>query len=226
MFVLAIDTSNKILSVAIAQDKKVLVELNEETKNNHSARLMPVVEKAFFKAGITPQQLDLIAVAQGPGSYTGVRIGVTVAKTLAWTLNKPLVGVSSLEVLARNLSLDGVIAPLFDARRQTVFGGAYHKGYQPLIPDGHYNLADFLGKLPPGPVHFLGDAEAFRDEIIQKLGPDAYFYPEKNAPHATELAFAAQLQPPIGHVHGFAPKYHRMPEAEVNWLLEQGAGNV
>ena len=104
MFVLAIDTSNTTLSVALVENNEILIEVVEATKNDHSKRLMPTIEALFKKVNRTPKELDLIAVAEGPGSYTGVRIGVTVAKTLAWTLNKPLVGVSSLEILARNIT--------------------------------------------------------------------------------------------------------------------------
>ena len=141
MFVLAIDTSNTTLSVALVENNEILIEVIEATKNDHSKRLMPTIEALFKKVNRTPKELDLIAVAEGPGSYTGVRIGVTVAKTLAWTLNKPLVGVSSLEILARNIKEDAYIIPLFDARRQTVFAGVYEgASSNVVISDGHYEL--------------------------------------------------------------------------------------
>ena len=94
---------------------------------NHSLRAMPAIEELFAKVGIAPTDIDAIAVSEGPGSYTGVRIGVTIAKTLAWTLGKPLIGVSSLKVLAANglCILNGLICPLVDARRGNVYAGAY-----------------------------------------------------------------------------------------------------
>src|SRR5699024_7924631 len=94
MRVLAIDTSNQTMSVAVKEGEFVVGELTTHIKRNHSERLMPAIENLMNEVGWTPSSLDRIAVAQGPGSYTGLRIGVTVAKTLAWTLQKELVGVS------------------------------------------------------------------------------------------------------------------------------------
>jgi len=225
MFVLAIDTSNKTLSVAICKNEELLVQLTEETKNNHSSRLMPVIEAAFSQANMRPEHIDLIAVAQGPGSYTGVRIGATVAKTLAWTLNKPLVGVSSLEVLARNLTVKGTIVPLIDARRQTVFAGAYSDRFEAVVADGHYELEKLLEALPEGPLHFLGDIEPYQELIANKLGSRAHYYPEKNKPQGAMAAAAALVREPILDIHKFAPLYHRLPEAEVIWQNAQEGKN-
>lgn len=216
MYVLAIDTSNKMLSVGIVKDGVVLAEHIEETKNNHSSKLMPAIQQAFSEWGKTPSEIDLIAVAHGPGSYTGVRIGVTVAKTLAWTLGKPLVGVSSLEVIARNAS-DGVVVPLFDARRQTVFAGVYHKDKN-ILPDGHYEIGALLEQLPDKSVHFVGDTAVYRD-IIRNFGTIS----EDNVPKPLYLAQIALEKEPVEDVHGFKPQYLRLPEAEVNWLKEQKA---
>src|SRR5690606_20357531 len=90
------------LSVAVVRDGELLVEEISAMAVNHSLRAMPAIEELLAKAGLEPANIDAIAVSEGPGSYTGVRIGVTIAKTLAWTLGKPLVGVSSLKVLATN----------------------------------------------------------------------------------------------------------------------------
>jgi len=218
MYVLAIDTSNKMLAVGIVKDGTVVAQVIEETRNNHSARLMPAVEQVFSEAGLLPKEMDLIAVAQGPGSYTGVRIGVTVAKTLAWTLGKPLVGVSSLEVLARNVP-SGTVVPLVDARRQTVFAGVYHQG-EVLVADGHYELLELLEQIPDGEVCFVGDTLAYRDLILERFGSRAVFS-EDQEPKPLFLAASALLKEPVEDVHGFKPLYHRLPEAEVNWLREQ-----
>ena len=96
-------------------------------KKNHSVRVMPAIEQLLNDCDMKPTDLDKIVVAKGPGSYTGVRIGVTIAKTLAWTLNIPLVGISSLEVLAASVEdiLHGFVSPLFDARRGQIYTGLY-----------------------------------------------------------------------------------------------------
>ena len=118
--------ANTPLSIAIVKDGELLVEENSSMAINHSLRAMPAIEEIFTKVGMTPTDIDAIAVSEGPGSYTGVRIGVTIAKTLAWTLDKPLVGVSSLKALAANGTIFKVsFAPIVDARRGNVYAGAY-----------------------------------------------------------------------------------------------------
>ena len=145
MKILAIDTSNHPMSVALVEDEQLLATTTLNMVRNHSIYLMPAISKLFELVQWQPTDIDRVVVAQGPGSYTGVRIGVTVAKTLAWTLKKPLVGVSSLEILARNLYEEGYVVPLFDARRQSVFAGVYDgKTYESVIADGHYDLSQLL----------------------------------------------------------------------------------
>ena len=227
MFVLAIDTSNTTLSVALVENNEILIEVVEATKNDHSKRLMPTIEALFKKVNRTPKELDLIAVAEGPGSYTGVRIGVTVAKTLAWTLNKPLVGVSSLEILARNIKEDAYIIPLFDARRQTVFAGVYEgASSNVVISDGHYELQGLLDNLSKSEkkMCFLGNDVARYWDLIESVLGDKVIKVEDenlNMPHASVLANLALEKTPVDNIHHFTPKYHRLPEAEMNWMLEQ-----
>ena len=118
---------------------------------NHSSALMPAIDLLMQSVGVLPQQLERIAVAQGPGSYTGLRIGVTTAKTLADTLHIPLVGVSSLKNIAANcVGVLKVIVPLFDARRNNVYAGGYRwqEGeLQSVIPDQHVALPTLLHAL-------------------------------------------------------------------------------
>ncbi len=223
MLTIAIDTSNTTLSIALVEDNQILYEIIETTKNDHSRRLMPAIDRMFKQT----QDLDLISVAQGPGSYTGVRIGVTVAKTLAWTLKKPLVGVSSLEILARNLYEEGYVVPLFDARRQSVFAGVYDgKTYESVIADGHYDLSQLLEILSKKDkkIYFLGnDVVKYWEVITQTLGNKAIKVEDAdlNIPHASILAQIAVNRKPVNDIHHFCPTYHRLPEAEVNWLAEQ-----
>lgn len=94
---LLIDTSNQPLSVALMQDEKVLIEQTTNIKQNHSVQLMPEIQKLFEQSQVDKQEITDIVVAEGPGSYTGLRIGVTVAKTLAYALQTRLYGVSSLK---------------------------------------------------------------------------------------------------------------------------------
>lgn len=112
---------------------------------------MPTVEALLKECGVAPSELSKIVVAKGPGSYTGVRIGVTIAKTLAWTLSIPISAVSSLETLAANGQyFDGWVSPLFDARRGQVYTGLYtfEEGkIKEIKPDQNILLTDWLHEL-------------------------------------------------------------------------------
>ena len=151
MKILAIDTSNKPLSVAVLEDQELLAEITTNAQRNHSITLMPLIKEVLQRANVKVADLDRIAVAQGPGSYTGLRIGVTTAKTLAFTLNKELVGVSSLKTLAAAYpNTEALLVPVFDARRENVFAAAYQwqAGHLvEVIAEGHYAFANLCQRL-------------------------------------------------------------------------------
>jgi len=112
MKILAFDTSNKPLSVAVVVDGEVLAHVESTEKKTHSISILPDIKNTLEESNLTINDIDLIAVSKGPGSYTGVRIAVTVAKTLVDTLSKKLVGVSSLELLAANGDKAHILIPL------------------------------------------------------------------------------------------------------------------
>lgn len=131
MRTLVIDTSTATLCLAIMEGGICVVESSEHVERRHSDRLLPAIEALLAEAQLTLQHVQHIAVGQGPGSYTGVRIGVTAAKTLAWTLGVPLSGISSLEALAYGARLEAEqakrvwIVPLTDARRMRAYTAIY-----------------------------------------------------------------------------------------------------
>lgn len=229
MIWLGIETANAPLSVAIVKDGKVVAEVVQNIKLTHSAGAMPAVEAILVKVGLKPADIDAIAVSEGPGSYTGVRIGVTLAKTLAWTLKKPLVGVSSLKTLAANVSLyNGLICPLFDARRSNVYTAVY-KGtkLETVIEDYHDHIDGLLERLKElgEPILFVGaDVDVFWDKIVTTLGVHAcrapFSYDLPRACEVIRLASEGEL-PNIEATHHFVPQYKRIAEAEANWLKEQ-----
>ncbi|WP_342580541.1 tRNA (adenosine(37)-N6)-threonylcarbamoyltransferase complex dimerization subunit type 1 TsaB [Ureibacillus sp. FSL W7-1570] len=232
MIWLGIETSNKPLSVAIAKDGQVLAEIVQNSNMTHSVTCMPAIEEVFRKANLQPADVDAIAVSEGPGSYTGLRIGVTIAKTLAWTLKKPLVGVSSLKVLASNAELyNGTICALFDARRKNVYAAAYcGMDLNTIIPEHHGSLEELLQQLKrdDGPIMFVGlDATKFKEDIQAVLGELAEFAPPSlHLPRASKLIELAEKEPipPLEAIHSFVPQYHRLAEAEANWIKEQKKG--
>jgi tRNA threonylcarbamoyladenosine biosynthesis protein TsaB len=132
--ILAMDTSTASMSIAIVENGQLVLESHIHAERNHSLHLMPMIQELIQSAGMKLSDLSGLAVGVGPGSYTGVRIGVTAAKTLAWTLKLPLIGVSSLEAMALGAALlnnaaetqlPAWIVPLMDARRSQVYTGLY-----------------------------------------------------------------------------------------------------
>ncbi|KIL13540.1 hypothetical protein C2W58_03472 [Bacillus pumilus] len=228
MTILAIDTSNHTLGIALVKDSTVIGESITYLKKNHSVRAMPTVEALMKECGVAPSELSKIVVAKGPGSYTGVRIGVTIAKTLAWTLSIPISAVSSLETLAANGQyFDGWISPLFDARRGQVYTGLYtfEEGkIKEIKPDQNILLTDWLHELKQTgkPVLFLGQDVHLHEESIRSiLGETAViaegaFY----NPRPSVLAFLGADRP-AEDVHQLVPNYIRLAEAEVKWLEGQ-----
>lgn len=229
MIWLGIDTSNAPLSVALVQDGNTLAEIVQNVKLTHSVGAMAAVEEVFKKAKLEPKMVDAIAVSEGPGSYTGVRIGVTIAKTLAWTLKKPLIGVSSLKVLAANGSyFDGAVCALFDARRNNVFAAVFKgEGMNSVMPDSHASLEELLEQLKTidDRILFVGtDVELFWDQISAIHGDKAIrAKPSDNLPRASNLIhLALQMElPSIEATHHFVPEYRKIAEAEQNWINEQ-----
>ncbi|WP_342462935.1 tRNA (adenosine(37)-N6)-threonylcarbamoyltransferase complex dimerization subunit type 1 TsaB [Ureibacillus sp. FSL K6-8385] len=226
MIWLGIETSNKPLSVSIVRDGQVLAEIVQNTNMTHSVTCMPAIEEVFRKSNLTPVDIDAIAVSEGPGSYTGLRIGVTIAKTLAWTLRKPLAGVSSLKVLASNAELyKGIICALFDARRKNVYAAAYRgMNLETVIPEHHGSLEELLQQLKEynDQILFVGmDVQKFKEDIQTVLGEQAKFAPSSlNLPRASKLIELAEKEPlpSLETIHSFVPKYYRLAEAEAKWL--------
>ncbi|PLS08945.1 tRNA (adenosine(37)-N6)-threonylcarbamoyltransferase complex dimerization subunit type 1 TsaB [Neobacillus cucumis] len=230
MTILAIDTSNYVLGVALLEENQVLGEYITNLKKNHSVRIMPAIQTLMKDCGKEPADLTKIVVAKGPGSYTGVRIGVTIAKTLAWTLHIPLVGVSSLEILAAGTGryFNGYVAPLFDARRGQVYTALYQ--YQDgrltaVKQDQLVMLADWAVELQEmdKAVLFVGnDLPLHQAKIEEVLGAKAVFasVTERN-PRPAELAQLGQVKPGED-LHSFVPNYIRLAEAEAKWLEAKG----
>lgn len=233
MKILAIDTSNWPLGVAVIEDGKLLGEINTHLSINHSLRLMPAIESLLAQLNIEPKQLDGIAVAKGPGSYTGIRIGVTTAKTLAWSLGLPIIGISSLQVIVQNrLDFDGIIVPLFDARRGQVYRGMYRLDFDkqmaaPIEEDRLQLVSDFLEDLKRSsePILFIGEGVQNHTETIKNtLGHQAYIARAiDHPPRASQLAYIAWKwwDKKIEEVHTFAPEYLQLAEAEAKWLANQ-----
>jgi tRNA threonylcarbamoyladenosine biosynthesis protein TsaB len=234
MRVLAIDTSNLVLSVAVVDETRVLAEMTTNLQKNHSVRLMDCISLLLDETETAPEQLAGIAVAKGPGSYTGVRIGVATAKSMAWSLNIPVVGVSSLQAVAMNaLGFSGGIIPLFDARRGQVYTGYFQsegmRVVSPRLSERIILLREWLPLVAEQaegrPLLFLGDDVALhRETIVQTLGEQAQFAPPSfhhpRAAHIGCLALSG-IREDGGNAHELRPEYLQMAEAEAKWMAKQ-----
>lgn len=224
MKVLALDTSNQTLSVAVMSDDQVLATTTVTTTKKHGAHLLPIIQDLMQTAKLKPAELNRVIVADGPGSYTGLRIGVTTAKTLADTLKIELVGVSSLATIAANIVNEAqLVAVLFDGRNDNVFGGVYRiqNGVPvPVIEDQHIPFEKLLPKLKAlaEPIVVLGDLDAFTERLKTALEANYIHYPlELSLPNAVQLGRLGQRQVPVSDINGFVPRYLRLTKAEADW---------
>ena len=140
MMYLLIDTSLKYPTVSIIEDDKVLYLFHEEINSDMSSKIMPIIDEGFKSINKKIEDIDKIFVVNGPGSFTGIRIGVTIAKTIAWALKKEIVTISSLEFMATTDAGTKYIVPIIDARRGNVFSGIYDKDLNIIKEDKLINL--------------------------------------------------------------------------------------
>ena len=186
MKILVIDTSGPVCGVAVMDESTVYSEYTAQNHNTHSVNLMPMVEETLRSAGTALGELDAIAAVTGPGSFTGVRIGVATAKGLAHGAGLPCIPVDALEALSLGVGcFEDVICPIQDARAGQVYGAAFRQGER-LMPDQPMKLEDYLTAIQPFGNRFLftGDGMPVHREMIQSiLDEKALFAP----PHLAYL---------------------------------------
>ena len=214
MKIAAFDTSSKALTLAILEDETLLAQMTLNIKKNHSITLMSAIDFLMNSLDMKPTDLDRIVVAQGPGSYTGLRMAVATAKTLAHTLKIELVGVSSLLALVPE-QVEGLVIPVMDARSNNVYAGFYQSG-QSVRPEAHLPLAEVLeiAGVANQSVTFVGETTAFTEQIEAAL-PQAAIQP--TLPDAAAVGRLG-LDLPAQSIHDFVPNYLKRVEAEENWL--------
>lgn len=174
MKILGVDSSGLVASAAILSGDAIVAEFTVNNKQTHSQTLLPMIKEVVDYAGIPLEELDAIAVAAGPGSFTGLRIGSATVKGLGLVLDKPIIPVPTLEGLAYQLAeADGFICPIMDARRNQVYTGVYEMREGELISvidQCAMDIHDLLKELAKYPVkvHFLGDGVPVYEEIIRE----------------------------------------------------------
>lgn len=197
MKILGIDSSGLVASAAIADDKNIIAEFTVNNKQTHSQTLLPMIEKVVDMSGIELEQIDAIAIAAGPGSFTGLRIGSATAKGIGLALKKPIVPVPTLEGLAYRVSVfDGIICPIMDARRNQVYTGIYRMQDGNLICLSEQKAVDIheimeeLEKYDEK-VIFLGDGVEVQRETIEKEFRNDYCFAPIHLSKQSAAAVAA-----------------------------------
>lgn len=232
MPILAIDTATLVSGVAIVENNKLLAEITLQTKLTHSEVLMPHIQQAMSMAKVSREQLEAVAVSIGPGSFTGLRIGLATAKTLAYALNIPIVGVSTLEALAYNCQvIDNYIVPTLDAQKGNVYAAQYlgqADGLQEIIEPHVIGFAELLEKVRTAdkPVILLGEGAIKNRQAVQAAGGSVHLAGEHNMmPRAASVAFLglkALREKRSSDVMTLEPYYIRRSEAEVLWEKRNG----
>lgn len=178
---LTADTSAKTATVALFENGSLIAEYTQNIGLTHSEGFLPLLDTMLQRTGRDITQVDYFAVTNGPGSFTGLRIGVSTIKALAHAQNKALVEISTLDALAENIpSFSGYVCPMIDARRQEVYTAVYKDGIK-ILEDTPITLTDLFAFLKShrGKVMFLGDGViAYRDIIQKTLKEKAVFAPE------------------------------------------------
>jgi len=227
MKLLAIDTTGAYSSVALNIDGKIKQKINEDDFS-HLQRLVPTVKAVLDESSISPSEIDAIAVSRGPGSFTGIRIGMATAKGLAQIWNKNIVEVPTLASFAfRSYDFDcenAALCPIFDAKRHQIYGGAYLLGNDnPLLPDGAYDLDEYLEKLRAvsdkfSKVIFFGDGVKVYSQGLAECGLIYEFAPQEKCYQTAEgcaiLGAKLYSEGKVKDCFTAAPEYLRAAEAE------------
>ncbi len=233
MLILGIETASTVAAAALVQDERVLVERMLNFGRTHSVRLLPLIQGVLADAAYSGSQLDGIAVCRGPGSFTGLRIGLSTAKALAQVWQKPLAPVSTLEALAYTWQgFPGLIVSLLISKKDEVYLAAYQsKPWREVSRPAALSLPEmekFLQTLPE-PLVIIGDGVAALSERLKVLLPKAILANSLAAlPRAAGLALLGEklLQNGQGvNALELLPDYARLSEPEIKWLEKEKREN-
>ncbi len=224
MLILAFETSAKAGSVALLQDGKLLGESYQNTGLTHSQTILSMAENLIKSCGYTPQQVEAVAVSAGPGSFTGVRIGVSAAKGFAWGGELPCCGVSTLEAMAESYGLlDGYVVAVMDARRNQVYNAVFQATDGVLTrvtEDRAISLEALATELETlhGKLYLVGDGSILTFETLRSQLPGLAMPPEHRMhQRASGVALVAERMLKNGEAcdaNSLTPNYLRLSQAE------------
>ncbi|APT18083.1 MULTISPECIES: tRNA (adenosine(37)-N6)-threonylcarbamoyltransferase complex dimerization subunit type 1 TsaB [Amylolactobacillus] len=248
MKTLSISTATENLSVAVNNGIETLAERNIVDQRNHSVNIIPTIEAVLAQSNLKLTEIEQIAVAAGPGSYTGLRIGITTAKVMGERLGVKLVGVSTLAALAANMTPAGTKAELtvalLDARNDNFFAGAYRldsasksSGPAVVLSDAHVALEHLLELVQEmlrqynfTRVNFVGDftpehAAKIKDQLLSTDVELHFGTDQENLVHAGQIGWIAEFSTPVSPAE-LLPRYLRKTQAEVEWENRTGAKSL
>lgn len=222
MKILAIDTSGPVAGCAVMVDGRIVHSIALNHGLTHSESIMPAVEDCMEASGLSCEDIDVFASVAGPGSFTGVRIGICAAKGFAHAVNKPCVAIHALEALAMNFyGFDGYVCPILDARRSQVYCALFDTSAGlpvRVMEDDAVALDALLDRLPSDKkIAFLGDGLGVHAaKIVEKLGERALIAPAnlRDLRPDAVCALAEQKQDEWVSAHELRPVYLRAPQAE------------
>lgn len=218
MKILSIDTSSNLCSVALLEDNQTIEELVIDDNKTHSQNLMPLIQNLFVKSNIGLSQIDLIACNKGPGSFTGIRIGIATAKAIAEVANIPVIGISSLDCLAYNVkNAPGIICSLIDANNNQVYCGIFDNNYNLIneyIADDISNVTLTLNNYKD--ITFVGTGSVNYKDILTSAYSTAKFSTNNNQ-HSANIGKCAFEKFKNGYTETadtILPMYLRKSQAE------------
>ncbi len=231
MKILAIDTSSRICGVTILEDYKVLINLSNDDEKTHSVKLMPMIDEAFKSTNLSLDDISLLACCTGPGSFTGVRIGIATIKAFADVKKLPVVGVTSLESLAYNLfdalKDSSVVCSLIDAKNNNVYCGIYEKNnnkfnlisiFTDSIDNTIEKIKHSISSMNVADISFVGDASYIYKEKILSVFSNANFANEEqnlqNGISVGKVGYTKYLSGEYGNSSSISPIYLRKSQAE------------
>lgn len=218
MKILSIDTASNLCTVAILEDKKCIKEIVVNDARNHSEKIMPVIEQVLLETSLNLSNIDLIVCDKGPGSFTGIRIGVGTVLAFQDSLNIPCIGISSLEALAYNVEQDGLICSLIDAKKNNVYFGLFEHKNNEYFQIGNLefkNINEVLSLLQEQntSITFVGDGTVPNKNLIESLIQNSIFC-EKNDLSSFSLGLAGYETYSKGISPSVMPLYLRKSQAE------------
>lgn len=202
MRILYIDTSSSYLYTGIVTNRKLTSEVKKEFGHSLSEEALPSIVSLFEKENLSAKDIDKIIVVNGPGSFTGIRIGITIAKVFAWGLNIPITSVSALEAMSLSSTSDKLHVPIINARRNYVFGAIYSKDNNVILKPIHIKLEELLVELADEDYVFISNDEFDELKDIEPYDPDI----EKIVNHFENKE---SINP-----HAINPEYLKLTEAE------------